>query len=224
MDAERTGSRRAIVIVDMLVCFCRRGALYSPRYDPMVPRLVDHLVAAEAEGASLVFLVDTHAPDDPEFAMFPPHCVEGSGEDEVIPELEELAARGTVVRKRTFSGFHGTGLDAVLERLAPEVVEVMGVCTDICVLHTVAGLRARGYEVLVRKDLVETYDAPGHDAEEFNRFALGHIEGAVKITKFLGNAVLDEYHDIEAAGNHRKNVVDDYSAFLQRLHAVGGEG
>jgi hypothetical protein len=27
----------------------------------------------------------------------------------------------------------------------------------------------------VRKDLVETYDAPGHDADEFNRFALGHI-------------------------------------------------
>ena len=48
-------------------------------------------------------------------------------------------------------------------------------CTDICVLHTVAGLRARGYEVLVHRDLVETYDAPGHDAEEFNRFALAHV-------------------------------------------------
>jgi hypothetical protein len=33
----------------------------------------------------------------------------------------------------------------------------------------------RGYEVLVRKDLVETYDAPGHDAGEFNRFALAHV-------------------------------------------------
>ena len=30
----------------------------------------------------------------------------------------------------------------------------------------------RGYDVVVRKDLVETYDAPGHDAEESNRFAL----------------------------------------------------
>jgi nicotinamidase-related amidase len=80
-----------------------------------------------------------------------------------------------VVRKRTFSGFHGTDLDAVLERLAPQLVEVAGVCTDICVLHTVAGLRARGYQVLVHKDLVETYDAPGHDAGEFNRFALAHV-------------------------------------------------
>jgi nicotinamidase/pyrazinamidase len=175
MDAQAKGLRRAIVVVDMLVCFCRHGDLYSPRYDPMVPRLVDYLAAAEADGASLVFLVDTHAPDDPEFAMFPPHCVEGSGEDEVIPELTEFADRGDVVRKRTFSGFHETGLDAVLERLAPDLVEVVGVCTDICVLHTVAGLRARGYDVLVHKDLVETYDAPGHDAAEFNRFALAHV-------------------------------------------------
>jgi nicotinamidase-related amidase len=175
MDAKRTAPRRAIIVVDMLVCFCRRGALYSPRYDPIVPSLREHLVAAEAAGVPIVFLVDTHAPDDPEFKMFPPHCVKGSGEDEVVPELREFADRGTVVRKGTFSGFHGTDLDTVLERLAPQLVEVAGVCTDICVLHTVAGLRARGYDVLVHKHLVETFDAPGHDAEEFNRFALAHV-------------------------------------------------
>jgi nicotinamidase/pyrazinamidase len=175
MDAQITAPRRAIIVVDMLNCFCRRGALYSPRYDPIVPPLRERLAAAEAAGVPIVFLVDTHAPDDPEFEMFPPHCVEGSGEDEVVPELKEFADRGTVVRKRTFSGFHGTDLDAILERLAPQLVEVVGVCTDVCVLHTVAGLRVRGYGVLVRKDLVDTYDAPGHDAEEFNRFALAHV-------------------------------------------------
>ena len=172
---ESPQQRRAIVVVDMLVGFCRRGSLYSPRYDRIVPHLLERLEAAEATGVPIVFLVDTHAADDPEFATFPRHCVEGSGEDEVIPELKPFADRGTVVRKRTFSGFHETELDGVLARLAPDVVEVVGVCTDICVLHTVAGLRARGYEVLVHDDLVETYDAPGHDAEEFNRFALAHM-------------------------------------------------
>jgi nicotinamidase/pyrazinamidase len=175
METGAQGPRRAIIVIDMLVCFCRVGSLYSPRYDPMVPALREHLAEAEAEGAQIIFLVDTHAPDDPEFAMFPPHCVEGSGEDEVIPELKEFADRGTVVRKHTFSGFRGTELDAVLERLRPEVIEVAGVCTDICVLHTVYDLRVRGYEVIVHKSLVETFDAPGHDAEEFNRFALAHV-------------------------------------------------
>ena len=173
--AARRPSRTAILVIDMLVGFCRGGALHSPRYDPMVPRLVAHLATAEADGADLIFLADAHRPDDPEFAMFPPHAVEGSGEEEIIPELEGFAERGTVVRKHTFSGFRGTELDAVLERLAPELVEVAGVCTDICVLHTVYDLRVRGYEVIVHGDLVETYDAPGHDAADFNRFALTHV-------------------------------------------------
>lgn len=172
---EAVPARRVVIVVDMLVCFCRRGALYSPRYDAIVAPLRELLREAESAGAHILFLMDTHAPDDPEFRMFPAHCVAGTGENDIIPELQEFAARGTVVQKTTFSGFHGTDLDVVLGRLAPELVEVAGVCTDICVLHTVAGLRALGYDVLVHEGLVETYDAPGHEAEEFNRFALAHM-------------------------------------------------
>jgi nicotinamidase-related amidase len=170
------GSRtKAIIVVDMLVGFCRRGALASPRLDRVTPRIAAHLARERAAGAETIFLVDTHAPDDPEFAMFPPHCVEGSGEDEVVPELSAFAGAGHVLRKRRYSGFYGTRLDELLRELAPRVVEVVGVCTDICVLHTVAGLRDRDYAVVVRRDMVETYDAPGHDADEVNRFALTHM-------------------------------------------------
>ena len=107
--------------------------------------------------------------------MFPPHCIRGSGEDEVVPELAPFAAHGVVVRKSRYSGFYGTELDDVLRRLRPEVVEVVGVCTDICVMHTVADLRNRDYPVVVRRDMVETYDAPGHDGDEVNGFALSHM-------------------------------------------------
>jgi len=99
-----------------------------------------------------------------------------------VPELADLAAGGHVVRKRTFSGFYGTGLDELLERLAPDVVEVTGVCTDICVLHTVFDLRVRGYTVVVPHDLVGTYDAPGHKADEIDRFALAHIRDVLGAT------------------------------------------
>jgi len=175
MGEPASTSRTAVIVIDMLVGFCTHGNLFSPRYGPLVSRLERHLTETEAAGAHLIFLADTHAPDDPEFRMFPAHCVEGSGEELVVPELTGFAERGTLVRKHTFSGFRGTELDDVLRRLAPDRVEVAGVCTDICVLHTVYDLQVRGYEVVVRSDLVETYDAPGHDAAEFNRFALGHI-------------------------------------------------
>jgi nicotinamidase/pyrazinamidase len=173
---------KVILVVDMLVGFCCEGSLASARLDSITGRLRAHLEREAAAGAHLVFLADTHAPDDPEFAMFPAHCVEGSGEDEIVPELAPLAAAGTVVRKHTFSGFRGTQLDEVLEHLAPDVVEVVGVCTDICVLHTVYDLRVRGYEVVVRSDMVETYDAPGHDADEMGRFALSHIRDVLGAT------------------------------------------
>ena len=167
--------KKTILVVDMLNGFCRTGNLASARLDSITGKLREHLTREQAAGADLVFLADTHAADDPEFAMFPPHCIEGSGEEEIVPELADLAAGGHVVRKRTFSGFHRTELDALLERLAPDVVEVTGVCTDICVLHTVYDLRVRGYAVVVPHDLVETYDVPGHEADEINRFALAHI-------------------------------------------------
>jgi nicotinamidase-related amidase len=178
-----TGVRpKVILVVDMVNGFCRAGNLASARLDSITGRLRGYLEGEAAAGARLVFLADTHTTDDPEFAMFPAHCVEGSGEEEIVPELAALAAIGTVVRKRTFSGFRGTELDEVLGRLAPEVVEVAGVCTDICVLHTVYDLRVRGYDVVVRSDLVETYDAPGHDADEINRFALSHIRDILGAT------------------------------------------
>jgi len=175
VDAHAADPVAAVVVIDMLVGFCEHGNLYSPRYEPMIPRLYAHLERAEGRGASLVFLADTHAPDDPEFRMFPPHCIAGSGEEEVVPELAGFVRRGTLVRKHTFSGFWGTELGDVLARLDAKRVEVAGVCTDICVLHTVFDLRVRGFDVAVREDLVETYDAPGHDAAVVNRFALGHI-------------------------------------------------
>lgn len=168
---------KVIIVVDMLNGFLRRGNLASGRLDSITPRVHEHLEREAKAGADLVFLVDTHVPDDPEFAMFAPHCVEGSGEDEIVPELAPLAGRGAVVRKSRYSGFYGTELDDVLALLKPDVVEVVGVCTDICVLHTVADLRNRDYPVVVRRDLVETFDAPGHDADEVNAFALAHMRG-----------------------------------------------
>ena len=175
METHGQTPRKTIVVVDMLNGFCRFGSLASPRLDGVTEPIRAYLEREIAAGVDVVFLADTHAPDDPEFAMFPPHCVEGSGEEEIVPELVPFAARGWVVRKRRYSGFYGTDLDGLLARLRPEQVEVVGVCTDICVLHTVAGLRDRDYAVVVRADMVATYDAPGHAGDEVDRFALDHM-------------------------------------------------
>jgi nicotinamidase/pyrazinamidase len=83
--------------------------------------------------------------------------------------------RGVTVRKRRYSAFHDTDLEGILSEIGPTSVGVTGVCTDICVLHTVADLRNRDYPVHVYRDGVETFDAPEHPAAEVNRWSLAHM-------------------------------------------------
>jgi nicotinamidase/pyrazinamidase len=166
---------KAIIVVDVLDCFCKRGNLYSERLARVVDPIRAYLERELTEGSRAVFLADSHAVDDPEFEMFPPHCVAGSGEEQIVEELQDIAARSVVVRKTTYSAFYGTELDRILAEMAPDEIDVVGVCTDICVLHTVAELRLRRYPVTVHRDLVATYDGAGHPAADTEDFALRHM-------------------------------------------------
>jgi nicotinamidase-related amidase len=110
--------------------------------------------------------------------MFPPHCIVGTPEHDLVEELRPFEDRAeAVIEKTRYSAFYETDLDEVLERMALEEVHLVGVCTDICVLHTAADLRNRDYRVVIRREAVETFDGPGHDADEVNAFALSHAEG-----------------------------------------------
>ncbi len=166
---------RAVIVVDMLEGFCESGNLASPRLARVIPCIRELLERERRRGSALIFLADTHAADDPEFDMFPPHCIAGSGEEEVVAELQPYLEGAILIAKTRYSGFHGTALEDELRRIAPGEVVVVGVCTDICVMHTVADLRNRDYPVTVVRDCVETYDAPGHDAGQVNDFAISHM-------------------------------------------------
>ena len=163
---------RAVIVVDMQNGFMTPGGtLYcGDGAREIIAPLRARLEREKSAGAAVFFTQDTHAPDDAEFEMFPPHCVAGSGEEEIIPELADLAAGARIVRKRRYSAFFDTDLAAQLRELQPEEVVVMGDCTDICVLHTVSGLRNRDYKVEVPADCVASFDPEQHE------WALGHME------------------------------------------------
>jgi len=132
---------------------------------PKVRRLLDREVA---RGSTIIFTADTHAPDDLEFKMWPPHCVEGTAEVEIIPELASYP--GQKVPKTRYSAFYGTDLAERLGEIQPEKILVCGCCADICVMHTVADARNRDYEVHVYTDCTAVID------EEMARFALKHMD------------------------------------------------
>ena len=170
------------IVVDMVNGFCKHGNLASPRCDAAIPRVRAAIESRKQAGDQLIFLADTHDPNDREFEIFPVHCVRGTHESEVVDELQKYLAGARLIRKRRYSGFFETDLEAILRQLRPVEVTVIGVCTDICVLHTVADLRNRDYKVIVPADAVATFDAPGHPGDEVQRWALAHMRGILGAT------------------------------------------
>ena len=160
----------ALLVIDMVRGFCEEGGnLYTGESARQIIPAVQELIERETRlGSKIIFLCDNHAPDDLEFEMFPEHCVRGTSETEIIPELSGY--EGDVIPKQRYSGFFNTDLDQRLRELAPEKVIVCGVCTNVCVMHTVADARNRDYHVEVPADAVATF------SEEAHLFALDHIE------------------------------------------------
>jgi nicotinate phosphoribosyltransferase len=161
---------RAVLVSDMLRGFLEEGhPLYCGTEARNIIPNVKRLLERELKRNSKIFYAcDHHVPDDPEFTMFPPHCIEGTAEAEIIPELSPYP--GEVIPKRTFSSFYNTPLDEKLEALKPETIVICGVCTHICVLQAVIDARNRGYEVEIPVDCVASFDKRAHF------FALDYME------------------------------------------------
>lgn len=169
-----------VIVVDMQKGFVDpKGTLFVGNAGREILPAIQRLLTAEvAQGSAVVFTVDTHEPDDLEFTTWPPHCVRGTWECAILPELWACAPQARLQEKRRYSAFFDTDLDAFVKKLQPEKVIVMGVCTDICVMLTVADLRNRDYKVTVVSDAVATFDADAH------AFALQYMQ------KILGAQVV----------------------------------
>ena len=161
-----------VLVVDMLRGFLEPGYnLYcGDNARKIVPNVANLLKRERDAGSTILFICDNHNPDDLEFQMFPAHCVKGTKEAKIVPELQRFAKRASIILKNRYSGFFNTNLDVRLERLFPGKVIVCGVCTDICVLHTASDARNRDYPVEVPTDCVATFDPDAH------KWALNHIE------------------------------------------------
>jgi len=160
----------AVLVIDMLRGFMEEACpLYcGAKARQIIPNIQRILERELVDGSKIFYICDNHDPDDLEFKMFPPHCVAGTMETEVIPELAKFP--GELIKKKRYSAFYGTDLEQRLKKLKPEKIIVCGVCTDICVCHTVGDARNRNYEVEVPVDGVASFDEKAH------YFALEHME------------------------------------------------
>jgi nicotinamidase/pyrazinamidase len=155
------------------------GNLYVPGAEKLIPNL-NQLTDAARQGR--VFIIGDacmHAPDDPEFERFPPHCLRGTPGAEIIPETRAEKAlvipnrAGTaipanlsgfqqvILEKQTLDVFDNPNTEKVLERVAgftaaDAEIFVFGVVTEYCVRLAAKGLLDRGRRVALVRDAIET--------------------------------------------------------------------
>jgi nicotinamidase/pyrazinamidase len=145
------------------------GGLYVPGAERIVPAIA-HLNRFAAEhGIPVVSTTDAHTEDDPEFKVWPHHCVAGTwgqrkaestllAKRVVIPNRPcELAVQGVeqiIVEKQTVDVFQAANLGRIVDILQPEHCVVYGVVAEICVLYAARGLQQAGKPVTLVSDAV----------------------------------------------------------------------
>lgn len=184
LDAFDPAARRTgLVIVDIVNGFATVGAgpLAPPAPDAQVSRMVSETETLarrfSAAGWPVLAFLDTHVPGRPE-PPYPPHCEQGTGQEDLVPELKWLETEpcATLVRKDCINGFVGafdsaSGRNAVVDWVngnGIEAVLVVGICTDICVMDFVLTLlSARNHammtsltDIAVYEPACATYDLP----------------------------------------------------------------
>jgi nicotinamidase-related amidase len=157
---------KAVIVLDMLNDFVT-GCLRCERCLRIIPNLKKLVVAARKRKVPVIYGNDAHLPVDEEvLERWGKHAIKGTKGAEVISELKPQKT-DYIVEKRTYSGFHETGLDMLLRSLyrgeGVRSVILTGLHTHICVRHTAADAFFRGYKIMVAKDGVEAFTKEDHE-------------------------------------------------------------
>lgn len=184
MKAEVTN--KALINIDYTYDFVAdQGALTCGKPGQAIEkRIVELTENFILNGDYVVFAVDVHDRDDqyhPETPLFPPHNIRGTMGRDLFGNLQKVYEKYkenenvTYMDKTRYSAFAGTDLELKLRERGINEVHLVGVCTDICVLHTAVDAYNKGFKIVVYKDAVASFNQKGHE------WALEHFTQAMGI-------------------------------------------
>ncbi|WP_188388736.1 cysteine hydrolase family protein [Priestia taiwanensis] len=176
--------KKALINIDYTIDFvAEKGALTcgepGQRIEEEVVRVTEQFVEA---GDFVVFAIDKHVEGDthhPESMLFPPHNIAGTEGRELYGKLEVLYQQTKqksnvyYMDKTRYSAFAGTDLEMKLRERGITEVHLIGVCTDICVLHTAVDAYNKGFNIVVYQEAVASFNQAGHE------WALSHFRSCL---------------------------------------------
>ena len=141
---------KTLIVVDMQKDFID-GALGTKEAVSIVPRVIEKIKEYEKIGGRIIYTRDTHPEcylDTIEGRYLPvEHCIKGT-EGHSIPD-EILRGHTEIIDKPTFGS---TELVKYLEGVACDSVEIVGLCTDICVVSNALLIKASFPELDITVD------------------------------------------------------------------------
>lgn len=179
--------KRALINIDYTVDFvATEGALTCGEPGQLLEHANVELTKEFIKnGDFTVFAIDVHEQGDvyhPETKLFPPHNIrntEGRNLYGALKPLYEANKEQNCVYymdKTRYSAFAGTDLELKLRERGITELHLIGVCTDICVLHTAVDAYNKGFDIVIHKDAVASFNQAGHE------WALGHFERTLGAT------------------------------------------
>ncbi len=139
--------RKFLIVVDMQNDFID-GSLGTKEAQAIVPAVTERITALKAEGYAVIATLDTHEENylDTREGRFLPvrHCIRGTDGWRIRREVRKaLGDDAMLVEKPTFGSIR---LPDIVRELsggkAPAQIELLGLCTDICVVSNAMLLKA----------------------------------------------------------------------------------
>jgi len=146
-------ANRFLIVVDMQNDFID-GALGTPEAQAIVPAVMERIAQARSTGNALIATLDTHQPDymaTSEGKKLPvPHCIAGTEGWKIRPEIMALLDGTLLLEKPTFGSVR---LPSIVREMADDAqhaqIELIGLCTDICVVSNALLLKAHFPEAAI---------------------------------------------------------------------------
>jgi nicotinamidase/pyrazinamidase len=154
------------------------GALYVPYAEGIIDNIKKLFDYAKEHKIKILSSTDAHKVDDPEFKLFPTHCVKDTPgnqkieastcKDNIIIENVEqdisesmLDHEQIIIEKQSHDIFDNTNIDKVIIQLNASDYVVFGVATDYCVKLAVLGFLKRCNNVSLVTDAVKAATQKG---------------------------------------------------------------
>lgn len=166
--------------IDMNNGFVNFGPMANPEYNKLVAEQIRMFEKMIKENGQINFVLENHDPNALEFKTYPVHCVRGTEEAKLIPEFQKyLQIPGVrVFGKNSINGMFNDDLRTQIRELkALKEVIIEGVCADLCVMDFARGLARylddinKEAKIFVVRNAIDTFDAPGHNREEWLNIA-----------------------------------------------------